>query len=701
VGLFLAIGSLWLAPAPVWADGLPAPGAGGRLVDPNAPAWAHASAGAFPSDPKRNDDGPALVSGSWTPGVDVSHWNGTIGWAKVAASGIRFVIMKATDGRSYVDPTFATNKSGAAAAGIAVGAYHFARPDTTAGDAVAEADHYISVARLAPGNIIPVLDIEERTSLSVSARIAWVQAWLQEVRKKLHVHPMIYSGPYYWQNYMGDTQLFAEQGYPLWLAHWTTGTPTVPGGRWAGKGWTVWQWSNCGSIPGIKGCVDRDRLNGSSLRRIRIPVLSVATSGDGAVTSSPRGIDCGTRCTAVFDPGTVVSLTATPQPGSQFSGWGGTCTGSAECSVTLDRARTVTAAFSDDVPPTAILHGPKTLTGPTRATFSEVVHGISRVNLVERVSGQPDAEPASITCLDQGSRIVKCSTGAVAEAWLLPESPRVPGQRYTVELNPPGAPPVVDGGGNPAADTSATFRAATSVDDPSRAIEARWRTLWNPRALGGSYVLEHRDGARATYAFSGSSITWYSIAGPAAGQAAIRVDGAPRGRFDLSARRARFGVAHTFSGLGPGPHRLTVRSLGMPGTRGNGTGVAVDGFEAGGSVDEAPDLTYRWATRQAGRARGGSYSVADLRGETIRLRFRGTEVDWVTALGPGQGRAAVYVDGVRRAVVDGYAPVATFGVKRRVTGLSDSIHLLRIVVLGTKRPASHGTAVAIDGFQVS
>ena len=63
------------------------------------------------------------------PGIDVSRHQGTIDWAQVAASGQRFVLAKATEGLLTVDPTYATNRAGAMAAGLEFGAYHFARPD--------------------------------------------------------------------------------------------------------------------------------------------------------------------------------------------------------------------------------------------------------------------------------------------------------------------------------------------------------------------------------------------------------------------------------------------------------------------------------------------------------------------------------------------------------------------------------------------
>lgn len=77
--------------------------------------------------------------------------------------------------------------------------------------------------------------------------------------------------------------------------------------------------------------------------------LTVAKSGTGTgtVTSSPAGINCGSTCSANFNSGSTVTLTAAPTGGSTFSGWsGGGCTGTGACSVTLNSATTVTATFA-------------------------------------------------------------------------------------------------------------------------------------------------------------------------------------------------------------------------------------------------------------------------------------------------------------------------------------------------------------------
>jgi alpha-tubulin suppressor-like RCC1 family protein len=86
----------------------------------------------------------------------------------------------------------------------------------------------------------------------------------------------------------------------------------------------------------------------TTLRVLDRSVLTVirAGAGSGTVTSSPAGINCGTDCSETYDSGSTVTLTATPVSGSAFAGWSG-CDGAtgATCTVTMNTARTVTAAF--------------------------------------------------------------------------------------------------------------------------------------------------------------------------------------------------------------------------------------------------------------------------------------------------------------------------------------------------------------------
>jgi len=92
-----------------------------------------------------------FATGSYLEGIDVSHYQDTISWPAVAASGKRFAVIQATSGTTYLDPTYSTNHAGARAVSLPMAAYHFAAPLTTPGDAVAQADWFVNNAALGPG----------------------------------------------------------------------------------------------------------------------------------------------------------------------------------------------------------------------------------------------------------------------------------------------------------------------------------------------------------------------------------------------------------------------------------------------------------------------------------------------------------------------------------------------------------------------
>ncbi len=75
-------------------------------------------------------------------------------------------------------------------------------------------------------------------------------------------------------------------------------------------------------------------------------VVTKTGAGSGTVTSSPSGINCGSTCSASFNSGTSVTLTATAASNSTFGGWSGDCSGtSSTCTVTMDASKKVTASF--------------------------------------------------------------------------------------------------------------------------------------------------------------------------------------------------------------------------------------------------------------------------------------------------------------------------------------------------------------------
>ena len=224
-------------------------------------------------------------AGTRAIGIDVSRFQGGIDWPTVSTSGIRFAFVQASRGSGAdcivkpaqcgPDPYFAANRLAAESSGIRVGAYHraFASGATAAdarADALAEANIFIAaVGSLQSGELIPVLDAESPfTGMTSTSLRTWIRVFVKRVTKKLGRKPMIYTNASSWSA-TGDTVEFAKARYPLWVAEWGVSRPTVPANNWARRGYSVWQYTSSGSVPGISGRVDMDRL-GKRLGKITV-----------------------------------------------------------------------------------------------------------------------------------------------------------------------------------------------------------------------------------------------------------------------------------------------------------------------------------------------------------------------------------------------------------------------------------------------
>jgi GH25 family lysozyme M1 (1,4-beta-N-acetylmuramidase) len=202
---------------------------------------------------------------AYIDGLDDSDHQKSIDWEAVAASGKQDAFIRATAGTRTADRTYAANVAGAGAAGLSIGSYHFANPTTAPGDAEAEAAWFLAHATIGAGDLVPVLDLERANGLKPVELIAWAQTWLETVTEATGVRPMIYAAPVFWWKAMANTDWFAQNGYPLWIAHWTPASPILPAGDWNDRGWTVWQHTSHGAVSGITGRVDLDRIAGGSL----------------------------------------------------------------------------------------------------------------------------------------------------------------------------------------------------------------------------------------------------------------------------------------------------------------------------------------------------------------------------------------------------------------------------------------------------
>lgn len=193
------------------------------------------------------------MSESQATGIDVSHFQGTVNWAEVAASGACFAFVKATEGITYVDPQFSVNWPAMKEAGLLRGAYHFYEP---ADDPASQAQHFLSTVTLETGDLPPVLDVETNGGVSSSQLWSGVSTWLQYVQTATGRQPIVYTAPGFWD---ANSPSLALTSYPLWLADYAS-QPTLPNG-WSA--WQFWQHSQTGTVPGVSTSVDLDLFNGT------------------------------------------------------------------------------------------------------------------------------------------------------------------------------------------------------------------------------------------------------------------------------------------------------------------------------------------------------------------------------------------------------------------------------------------------------
>ncbi|KAI4263964.1 MAG: hypothetical protein L6R42_000907 [Xanthoria sp. 1 TBL-2021] len=197
-------------------------------------------------------------------GFDISHYQATVNYQGAYNSGARFVIIKATEGTTYIDPKFSQHYNGATAAGLIRGGYHFARPGSSSGAAqatyfVAHGGGWSGDGRTLPG----MLDMEYGTAsqggtchgLSKTSMVNWITDFVNTYHGKTSRWPMIYTTNDWWVTCTGNSNAFNTKS-PLVLARYSTAGPgTIPGG-WPFQ--TIWQNSDSYTYGG-----DSDIFNGA------------------------------------------------------------------------------------------------------------------------------------------------------------------------------------------------------------------------------------------------------------------------------------------------------------------------------------------------------------------------------------------------------------------------------------------------------
>src|SRR6266567_17952 len=209
-------------------------------------------------------------------GVDVASFQHPLGadinWPEVAAAGIQFAAVKATEGAYYPNPYAPADLAQARSAGLSVVAYAFAIPngDGASKSAAVQADYLLSHLNGVGSSVPIMLDIEYDPNISTdktnqcygltpAALVSWVSAFDTEIQRKTGRLPIIYTPPSWWNTCAGGSTAFGQM--PLWVPALTTApSPALPTG-WGN--WSIWQYSSSGTVNGINdaGNTDLDQLN--------------------------------------------------------------------------------------------------------------------------------------------------------------------------------------------------------------------------------------------------------------------------------------------------------------------------------------------------------------------------------------------------------------------------------------------------------
>ena len=186
-------------------------------------------------------------------GIDVSMFQGSVNW-NLAKDTVAFVFCKATQGATWIDPTFTPDRVRFLHnAKIPFGPYHFA--DNSSVDGFAEAEHFVKTARAAGwrnDDLPGVLDIESGTGGRVGVR--FVRRFVKRYRQMTGHRPIIYTGSF-WREFLGNPLVLSR--CPLWLAAYTS---TWHG--WIPRAWRkphFWQYTDSFHCPGVKSPCDGDR----------------------------------------------------------------------------------------------------------------------------------------------------------------------------------------------------------------------------------------------------------------------------------------------------------------------------------------------------------------------------------------------------------------------------------------------------------
>ncbi|MBI4638162.1 MAG: hypothetical protein HY727_17640 [Candidatus Rokubacteria bacterium] len=246
-------------------------------------------------------------------------------------------------------------------------------------------------------------------------------------------------------------------------------------------------------------------------------------------------------------------------------------------------------------------------------------------------------------------------------------------------------------------------------DTPVAAYAGAWYTNTNAFHSGGSAVLAMDLGAQASFAFTGTAVSWVGYRDQWSGIALVYVDGVLKATVDTYAATAQpQALLFSTSGLAPGIHTLTIEATGAHNVASGGSWIWIDAIDvvtrleqddAGVGLGCPVDVT--WYTNSVPLHSGGGAALATNPGCRATFSFTGTAVSWIGYRDQWSGFAQVYVDGTFRVEVDTYAPFGDAQARIvTLSGLAPGPHTLTIEVTGRHNPASGGAWVWVDAFEV-
>jgi len=141
--------------------------------------------------------------------------------------------------------------------GIVRGVYQYFRASQ---DPIAQADLLIEkVGTFQPGDLPPFIDCETLDGQDAATFIANMKIWLDRVKTRTGITPLIYATRSFWHDDLGDPTVTNDG---LWVANWNVSAPRIPD-EWSN--WVFWQNSATGTVAGIgSGNCDLDLFNGSA-----------------------------------------------------------------------------------------------------------------------------------------------------------------------------------------------------------------------------------------------------------------------------------------------------------------------------------------------------------------------------------------------------------------------------------------------------